>query len=51
MIENLPMHRLRNLLMRVSYFLLIYGVVLFIHIIFSFQYIKKYHYLFQNEKN
>lgn len=33
-----------------SYFTLTYGVVLFIHIIFSFQYLKKYAYLFQNEK-
>lgn len=31
-----------------SYFLLIYGIVLFVHILFSFQYIKKYQYLFQN---
>jgi hypothetical protein len=31
-----------------SYFLLIYGVVLFVHILLSFQYIKKYGYLFQS---
>ena len=30
-----------------SYFLLVYGIVLFIHILLSFQYIKKYGYLFQ----
>lgn len=31
-----------------SYFLLVYGVVLFVHIIMSFQFVKKYRYLFQN---
>jgi len=31
-----------------SYFLLIYGIVLFVHILLSFQYIKNYQYLFQN---
>jgi hypothetical protein len=35
----------------VSYFLLIYGIVLFVHIILSFRYIKQYRYLFQNEKS
>jgi len=35
----------------VSYFLLIYGMVLFIHIIFSFYYIKKYNYLFKEAKS
>ena len=34
-----------------SYFIFIYGIVLFIHIIFSFYYLKKYNYLFQNKKN
>ena len=35
----------------ISYFIFIYGIVLFVHIIFSFYYLKKYGYLFQNEKN
>ncbi|MGN6354722.1 MAG: hypothetical protein ACTHLB_15125 [Parafilimonas sp.] len=33
-----------------SYFFLVYAIVLFIHIMLSFQYLKKYAYLFQNEK-
>lgn len=33
-----------------SYFFLVYAIVLFIHILMSFQYIKLYNYLFQNEK-
>jgi hypothetical protein len=32
-----------------SYFLVVYGIILFIHIVISFQFIKKYRYLFQNE--
>ncbi|MFT4153906.1 hypothetical protein [Parafilimonas sp.] len=34
----------------ISYFFLVYAIVLFVHIIISFQYLKKYGYLFQNEK-
>ena len=34
-----------------SYFFLVYAVVLFVHIIMSFQYLKKYAYLFQDNKN
>ena len=33
-----------------SYFLVAYGIVLLIHLVLSFQYIKQYNYLFQNEK-
>lgn len=33
-----------------SYFFLVYAIVLFVHILMSFQYIKLYNYLFQNEK-
>ena len=39
-----------NYLRITSYFFLVYAVVLFVHIIISFQYLKKYAYLFQ-EKN
>ena len=38
-----------NLLLVSSYFLIAYAVVLLVHIIISFQYIKTYNYLFQNE--
>jgi hypothetical protein len=34
-----------------SYFFLVYAIVLFVHIIISFQYLKVYSYLFQGEKN
>ncbi|HEX5152026.1 MAG TPA: hypothetical protein VFW07_11300 [Parafilimonas sp.] len=34
-----------------SYFFLAYAIVLVIHIIMSFQYLKMYNYLFQGEKN
>lgn len=34
----------------ISYFLLVYGIVLLIHIILSFYNIKKYNYLFQDAK-
>ena len=40
-----------NYLRITSYFFLVYAFVLFAHIIMSFQYIKTYGYLFQNEKN
>ena len=33
-----------------SYFFLVYAIVLLVHIMMSFQYIKMYNYLFQNEK-
>jgi len=33
-----------------SYFFLAYAIVLFVHIIMSFQYLKMYNYLFQSEK-
>lgn len=33
-----------------SYFFLAYAIVLFSHIILSFQYIKRYNYLFQNSR-
>jgi hypothetical protein len=33
-----------------SLFFLVYAIVLFIHILLSFQYIKLYNYLFQNKK-
>jgi hypothetical protein len=35
----------------ISYFLLVYGFVLIVHIIMSFGYISKYSYLFQNENH
>jgi hypothetical protein len=41
---------IENYLRVTSYFFLAYSIVLFIHIILSFQYIKLYNYLFQNEK-
>lgn len=39
-----------NYLRVTCYFFLVYAIVLFAHIILSFQYLKKYAYLFQNEK-
>jgi hypothetical protein len=41
---------MENYLRVTSYFFLLYAVVLFVHIIMSFQYIKLYNYLFQNQK-
>ncbi|MEO8711514.1 MAG: hypothetical protein ABI405_05290 [Parafilimonas sp.] len=41
---------MENYLRVTSYFFLVYAVVLFVHIIISFQYIKLYNYLFQNQK-
>lgn len=34
----------------VSYFLLVYGIILFTHIIISFQYIRQYIHVFQNKE-
>ncbi len=34
-----------------TYFFLVYGVVLFIHVLISFQYIKLYSHLFQKQNN
>lgn len=42
---------LKTYLTSVSYFLLVYGIVLLIHVIMSLQYVKQYNYLFQKEKN
>jgi len=39
-----------NYLRVTSYFFLAYAIVLLVHIIISFQYIKRYNYLFHNEK-
>ncbi len=33
-----------------SYFFLVYALVLAVHILFSFQYMKQYNYLFRNDK-
>ena len=41
---------MENYLRVTSYFFLVYAVVLFIHIIMSFQYIKLFNYLFHNQK-
>ncbi|MEP6467897.1 MAG: hypothetical protein ABJB05_16420 [Parafilimonas sp.] len=41
---------IENYLRITSYFFLVYAIVLFTHIILSFQYTKMYNYLFQNEK-
>lgn len=38
-----------NYLRITSYFFLVYAVVLAVHIMFSFQYMKQYNYLFRNE--
>jgi hypothetical protein len=46
-----PDVQINQLINGISYFLMIYGIVLFLHIILSFRYIKQYGYLFQNEKN
>jgi len=40
-----------NYLRITSYFFLVYALVLFVHIIMSFLYLKKYNYLFQDNKN
>lgn len=40
---------LENYMRTISYFFLVYAVVLMIHIAMSFQYIKLYNYLFQTE--
>jgi hypothetical protein len=40
-----------NYFLITSYFFLVYAIVLFVHIIISFQYLKVYSYLFQGEKN
>ncbi len=34
-----------------SYFFLVYALVLAVHILFSFQYMKQYNYLFRNDAN
>lgn len=48
---NLKMNEssLENYMRTISYFFLVYAIVLIIHIAMSFQYIKLYNYLFQNE--
>lgn len=41
---------LGNYLRITSYFFLVYAIVLSVHILLSFQYMKQYNYLFRNEK-
>jgi hypothetical protein len=46
---KVPEASFENYLLFTSYFFLAYAIVLFIHTILSFQYIRLYNYLFQNE--
>lgn len=46
---KLSSEALQNYIRVTSYFFLAYAIVLTVHIILSFQYIKVYNYLFQNE--
>jgi len=41
----------QNYLRATSYFFLVYAIVLFIHIMLSFQYLKQYAYLFQDKRD
>lgn len=41
---------LGNYMRIISYFFLVYAIVLSVHILLSFQYMKQYNYLFRNEK-
>jgi hypothetical protein len=46
---KVPEASFENYLRVTSYFFLVYAIVLFVHTILSFQYIRLYNYLFQNE--
>lgn len=46
---NMSEADLKTYLTTVSYFLLVYGIVLLIHVLMSLQYVKQYNYLFQKE--
>ncbi len=43
--------QVENYLRIVSYFFLVYAIVLGLHILMSFKYLRQYNYLFQNEKS
>ena len=47
---KVPEGTFENYLHITSYFFLVYAIVLFIHTLLSFQYVRLYNYLFQNEK-
>ena len=47
---KVPMETFENYLRITSYFLLVYAVVLLIHTLLSFQFVRMYNFLFQNEK-
>ena len=47
---KVPMETFENYLRITSYFLLVYAVVLLIHTLLSFQFLRMYNFLFQNEK-
>ncbi|MBV9962363.1 MAG: hypothetical protein JO072_08955 [Parafilimonas sp.] len=47
---NIPEAQIIRFINGILYFVFAYGIVLFTHIILSFQYVKQYKYLFQTEK-